>query len=301
MFKKLFRIGNQTSFSASDMMQPFEFAVAHGFDAFEWFPDKKGPSTGWIEDDLSREARAWIKETALIHDISLSVHAPLSANPFNSGDTEKLFKAIAFAQDIGASLFNVHFYPQKGIAAYIGSLAPFLEPLVAAGIRLSIENTPDIGPEDFNELFAYFRNYRNQSGYAFQAGICLDLGHANLYPFTRNDYLKFVDLLDPDIPIIHIHMHENYGDFDSHLSIFTGPAGRDPSGMEGFFERMIMRNFSGSVILEQWPQNPDVLIESRNRLLRVMNDQAKESLKSASMQGTTLCKLGTRDKVMQRR
>jgi hypothetical protein len=34
------RLGNQTSFSAPPLV-PFRFACEHGFEAFEWFPDKK--------------------------------------------------------------------------------------------------------------------------------------------------------------------------------------------------------------------------------------------------------------------
>src|SRR5947209_6292522 len=40
-------IGNQTAFSAASLMEPFEYALANGFDAFEWFPDKKESGAGW--------------------------------------------------------------------------------------------------------------------------------------------------------------------------------------------------------------------------------------------------------------
>ncbi len=273
MTENVFRIGNQTAFSASDVMQPFEFAVAHGFDAFEWFPDKKKSGLGWTEDDISGDMRSLIRKTSLSHDISLSVHAPLFSNPLNPEDAEKLFKTVEFAQDLGASLFNIHFYREKGIAAYVDSLIPLVERLAQTRIRLSIENTPDTGPEDFNELFRYFRR-RSQN--ISHVGMCLDLGHANLSQQTRNDYLRFIDLLAPDLPVIHAHMHENYGDYDNHLPIFTGPAGKDESGIKGFFERMVKRNFSGSIILEQWPQPPDILIDSRNRLLSMIVKEVKK-------------------------
>ncbi len=84
---------------------------------------------------------------------------------------------------------------------------------------------------------------------------------------TRNDYLKYIDLLDPEVPIIHIHIHENYGDYDSHLPIFTGPAGKDPAGIKGLIERIKKRKFSGSIILEQWPQPAELLDNARNRIL----------------------------------
>jgi sugar phosphate isomerase/epimerase len=107
--------------------------------------------------------------------------------------------------------------------------------------------------------------------------MCLDLGHANLYDATRNDYLKFIDLLKPYVPIIHIHMHENYGDSDSHLPFFIGPAGKDTSGLQGFVERMKKRGFSGSVILEQWPQPSLLLNEARDRLYHMFNSGSEEA------------------------
>jgi phosphoglucan,water dikinase len=100
--------------------------------------------------------------------------------------------------------------------------------------------------------------------------MCLDLGHANLCEATLNDYLKFIDLLDSRVPIIHIHLHENYGDHDSHLPLFTGPAGKNDSGIKGFIERMRRRNFSGCIILEQWPKPPGLLNDARNRLFKII-------------------------------
>ncbi len=40
MKKETFRIGNQTSFAAASPLEPFDFALANGFTAFEFFPDR---------------------------------------------------------------------------------------------------------------------------------------------------------------------------------------------------------------------------------------------------------------------
>jgi sugar phosphate isomerase/epimerase len=263
------RIGNQTSFSAPTILQPFEYAVANGFDAFEWFPDRKKSGAGWTESDMSKETRIIIRDTALAHDISLSVHTPNQLNPLSS-ETEIFLQTIRFAQDIGSTLLNIHLYPDNGITEYVKAIIPLIKHLAETGIRLSIENTPDIGPHEFNELFRHLRN----TGliHADNVGMCFDLGHANLYEETRNDYLKYIDMLDPLVPVIHIHMHENYGDSDSHLPIFTGPAGNDASGINGLIERMKKRNFSGSIILEQWPYPEGLLNEARTRLLDIINN-----------------------------
>jgi len=258
------RIGNQTAFSALTPTQPFEYAVGNGFDAFEWFPDKKESGAGWEEDDLDVEIRRHVKHTAFEHDIHLSVHVPWQLSPVEPKACERLFEDLEFAKDIGASLLNIHLDTDEGIGAYVDAIVPCITRLAQVGVKLSIENTPLTGPEDFNELFRRLHNLGFTD--AAQVGMCLDIGHANLCGATCNDYLKFIDLLDPRVPIIHIHMHENYGDYDSHLPLFTGPAGKDTLGIEGLIERLKSRHFSGCIILEQWPQPPTLLNEARNRL-----------------------------------
>ncbi len=277
------RIGNQTSRHAPSLMLPFEYAMANRFDAFEWFPDKNESGAGWEESDISKETRIFIRDTALAGDIRLSVHASLQSNPVISDAGKLISKTIGFAQDIGATLINIHFYNDKGVAAFADAIAPLGKRLAKAGIQLSIENTLYTGPQDFNELFRSLRSLERTGN----VGMCLDLGHANLYYATRNDYLKFVDLLDPEVPVIHIHMHENYGDCDSHLPIFTGPAGKDAAGITGFMERMNKRNFSGSIILEQWPQPEGLLNEARTRLIEIINSNSSSTSTSASASAFT--------------
>ena len=52
-----FRVGNQSAFSAVPLTGPFDFAVANGFEAFEWFPDKRPDGAGWLAHDLDGPTR----------------------------------------------------------------------------------------------------------------------------------------------------------------------------------------------------------------------------------------------------
>jgi len=261
----LIRIGNQTACSAQTPWQPFEYALANGFDAFEWFPDRKPSGEGWEESDLTVERRREIRAAA--RGMDLSVHAQGQANPLRPDAGLVLLQDIALANDLGARLLNVHLYTEEGLEVYLNSILLLVAPLVAADIRLSIENTPLTAPGDFNELFA--RLHRLPAFRAACVGMCLDLGHANLCPATRNDYLRYLDQLGPHVPIIHVHLHENWGDYDSHLPLFTGPAGSNPAGVRGLIARLKKRQYRGAVILEQWPQPPSLLNEARERLLRL--------------------------------
>jgi sugar phosphate isomerase/epimerase len=267
MGKKRVWIGNQTARSAARPLDPFDYAVQEGFDAFEWFLDAQGTRGGWAEVDLNGEERRELRRRAREHDIRLSVHAPWWIDPVEASGYEQLLRCLDFTLDVGAANLNLHLVRKHGIEAFVRALDPFVRGLIDLPLQVSIENVPDTGPEDFNELFA--RLGRTSLRIEGALGMCLDLGHANLYPPFRNDYLGFIDRLDAAVPIVHLHLHENYGDDDSHLPLFTGPSGKDGLGIQGFVERMKGRGFSGSVILEQWPDPPSLLNRARDRLARM--------------------------------
>jgi phosphoglucan,water dikinase len=261
-------IGNQTACWAATPNEPFDYAVSQGFDAFEWFPDKK-PGAGWDETDLDGAARRLIRETAHARGMRLSVHARWQANPLQPAAYPLLGTDFELARELGAVLLNIHLFHEEGLEAFLEAVLPLVKRTAKAGLQLSIENTPHHTPEQFNEFFARLRDVRSLE--TNHVGMCLDIGHANLCAATRNDYLGFYDRLDRQVPIIHLHLHENWGDSDTHLPIFTGPAGRDDSGIRGLIERLRKRDYSGSIILEQWPDPPSLLDNARDRLLQLFN------------------------------
>lgn len=264
------RVGNQTAFSAPSVLAPFEYAVKNDFDAFEWFPDKKESGEGWDSEDMDEETRVFIRHTASQRDIALSVHAPWGANPLNPEGRNLLFHDLALARDLGAVIFNIHLYNEQGIDAYLKALASLIKDTAEMRMGLSIENTVLTPPEDFNLLFSLLAEQKDIV--ASHVGMCLDVGHANLCSATLNHYLDFMDRLAPEVPIVHIHLHENYGDRDSHLPLFTGPAGANDAGIRAFLHRLNKRAFSGSIIFEQWPDPPALLNEARDRLREMLMD-----------------------------
>ena len=263
--KARIRIGNQTAFCAAHFMQPFDYAIENGFEAFEWFPDKKSCGAGWDENDLDKPTRLHIRERARAHNVRLSVHARWQVNPLQAEAWPLLLRDVELASDLGAVLLNIHLHTEEGIQRYIHAITPLIRLLADRQIQLAIENTPVTGPEDFNQLFAGLRSLNSVP--TDSAGMCLDLGHANLYGWTRHDFLKYLDQLSPQVPIIHLHVHENYGDHDSHLPLFTGPAGQDCSGVIGLLQRLHQRHYSGSFILEQWPHPVSLLKQARDKLV----------------------------------
>ena len=257
-----FRIGNQTAKTAQPLLRPYEFALEKGFDAFEWVSD--GRNHGWHELQMGNADRRRLRQTSLDRNLTFSVHAPYTASPFTADGLAEILESIEFGGAVGATVVNVHLLAERGAEAFVAALTPVLKHARAQGVRVSLENTPQTAPEDFNAVFARLARMPEVAG--GRVGMCLDMGHANLCPSSRNDYLGFVDRLGTHVPIIHWHAHENFGDRDSHLPLFTGPSAQDDAGVRGLVWRLVQRGFRGNVVLEQWPQPPEQLVQSRERL-----------------------------------
>jgi sugar phosphate isomerase/epimerase len=258
------RIGNQTS-SDVPARVPYEFAVQHKFDAFEWFSDKG--HAGWCEDDIPPDQRAGLRSAAKASGILFSVHAPVEADPTSRAGAEAILCSIRFGGDVGAGVVNVHLFPEHEAREFAESLRPLLEAARSAALRLSLENTPEVSPEHVNAVFGVLSSMPEAKD---RVGMCLDSGHANIFAATRNDFLRYVNLLGEHVPIIHWHAHENWGDRDSHLPLFTGPSARDDRGIRQLVRFLKQRGFAGSVVLEQWPSPPEVLVQTRDRLRQLL-------------------------------
>jgi sugar phosphate isomerase/epimerase len=244
-------------------MAPFEFALQQGFNAFEWFSDK-GPRGGWSEDDCDAAARRKIRATGVNNAMRFSVHAPCLASPLDIRGRRAIEKSIRCAMDIEADVVNVHLFCEKGTDAFAEAITPLIESLEGTQILLTVENVPETGPDDFNAFFA--RILDSCPAARRHLGMCFDMGHANLFHGTRNDYLAYLRRLSPQVPIVHLHAHENYGDRDSHMTLFTGPAARDDSGVRQLLQMLAHRGFAGSAILEQWPNPASQLVTARQLL-----------------------------------
>jgi sugar phosphate isomerase/epimerase len=271
------KIGNQTAFAAGSPLEPFEFAMRHGFSAFEFFPDR-GPAGngGWDERGMSLAEREYIRRAAETCGITLTVHAPLAFDPLRAPDDARLETTVEFALDIGAVLVNLHLDMSQGAEAFGAALRPALDATHKAKLKLCLENSVWTGPQEFNEFFQWMAaTHRSRTRHM---AMCFDLGHANVCAATRNDYCGFLDQLDLGLPIAHLHLHENFGDRDSHLPLFTGPSGDNPDGILGVLQRLQARRFSGCCILEQWPQPPALLAEARDRLQLLQNVAGQRSV-----------------------
>ena len=114
------RIGNQTSYRFPPGI-PFAYAISHGFDAFEFFPDRRPSGMGWEAKDLDDSSRAEIRRRAASSGIRLSVHARLPANPRQE---EGPAEGLRLAADLGATFLVVHLSRDGPHGEFAESVSP---------------------------------------------------------------------------------------------------------------------------------------------------------------------------------
>lgn len=77
-------------------------------------------------------------------------------------------------------------------------------------MSVTIENVLD---EDYELMYDLIKRVKHNNFY-----VCLDVGHINAY--SKYKVNEWIDALS--FKLNHIHLHNNYGDKDSHLSISKG-------------------------------------------------------------------------------
>jgi sugar phosphate isomerase/epimerase len=255
-------IGSQTAKSAVHWLDPYRFAQRHAFDLFEWFSDREG-AEGWDFSLCDLDCRRTLARQARSAGMRFTVHSPWDTEPMSPEGRARLRSSVEFATDVEARLLVVHLPSSQQEMAWVDAMKAPLLWAKQADIVLALENTPATSPADCERIFAALRR---QYGSTVPIGLCFDMGHANLCPATRNDYVGFIDALGPEVNVAHVHIHENWGDTDQHLVLFTGPAARDPRGVSMLIERLIRRGYAGGFVLEQWPDPPELLLAAAERL-----------------------------------
>ena len=258
------RIGNQTNCHVP-ALKPFRYAVEQGFDAFEWFSDYG--EAGWNEATFSPEQIREIRRCGEEKNIRFSVHAPWCADPTTSSGQKDILQSIALAGRIDAKVVNIHIFPEYEEEMFCQSLQPLLEAAKQTRVLISLENVASCSPEKINAVFACLRKSEDSAAYT---GLCLDIGHAHIYAAPDGDFNSYLEKISDAIPIIHMHIHENDGQRDLHLPLFTGSCRIDESPVERLLKNLRRRQFCGSMIMEQWPSPPEQLVKTRQHLLDLL-------------------------------
>ena len=167
---------------------------------------------------------------------------------------EEVKLALKMARDIGMELITIHggaFIDEKDYEQHLEASRKTLEELNPyfknAEVKLCVENLPSTGhvgnqikeyPKSSKGLLYLVSNLKN-------VGVCLDVGHANV----SGGVLDFYDSVMATGKLWDMHLHDNLGDKDNHLKIYSGNV-----PFEELFKRLKRDNYSGylSIELDTW-------------------------------------------------
>jgi len=218
---------------------------------------------------LNRKRVNALKKIARENALELTVHAPFadiniaSPNPvLRRVMLKRLEKSLGCARQLRCQQWIFHsgwksgvseFYPNLDWQLNLRSVRTLLTIAKKLGVEVSMENTP----EPFHFLvkrlqdFALFYSELGSDG---NIGITLDIAHANTNQQVFDFIEKFAD------KIVHVHISDNEGKYDSHRGIGYGKI-----DWEAVAKALKGINYKGIVMLESVDHVPES-IQTMRRL-----------------------------------
>lgn len=181
-----------------------------------------------------------------------TVHAPFAdiniaslSKPILKTVLKRLERSISFSSDLDASVWIFHpglktgtsmFYPGMDWIQNLKTIRVLLKIANDYNVKIAIENVPEPYPflmknvEDFKKFYEELND---------DIDLVFDVGHANLNKQMDQFLTVFGD------KIVHIHAHDNRGDFDEHLGIGQGSV-----DWKSFADGLRRINFDKIVVVE---------------------------------------------------
>ncbi len=214
-------------------------------------------------DDITEERRRYIKELASSYNLRLSVHAPfwdIAPCSRNSGirneSKRQIIKTIDFTRDIGADFIVIHtgmrqrsrYNEEDPLRFLIESLKECAQSARESGVNIAVENTYEELAEDIIGLL----DKLNEDN----CWMLLDIGH--LHIAAPDQVIPCLEVIKDRL--ISIHMHNNYGEKDDHLSLAEGTI-----DIEGFVNKLVEIGYDKYIVFEMAGQ--DSIRDSKKILL----------------------------------
>jgi len=176
----------------------------------------------------SRRVEA-LKKVAEAHDLDLVVHAPFAginiavpSPTLRRATLRCLEKSIFYAGQLECRLWLFHpgsqtgvshFYPGRDWQLNLDAVRTLLKIARKESVEIAIENVPEPYPFVIKDVQDFSRFYDELDD---DIGLVLDVAHANLNHQIQDFIRQFPK------KIVHIHVSDNDGVYDSHLAIGYG-------------------------------------------------------------------------------
>ncbi|MBC7222171.1 sugar phosphate isomerase/epimerase [Candidatus Bipolaricaulota bacterium] len=251
-----------------------------GMDVWSWVELAQELALGGIElradpgiahpDDLSSSDRKKLREVGQ-SGLRLSLHMPIHGvnlvwpvRAVAAASLGELLRTVELAAEIGADVVVIH--PGRLPEEYLPfpawlersrdllrfSLSVLLPQAEKLGVKLALENLGngrDRGlVQNAQEHLAILSEFPG-------LWACFDLGHLHTLGGSPREYIQ---ALSPRL--LHVHLHDNRGDWDAHL-----PLGEGTAPWRETLSALLENGFAGRVILEI--PDPEGLRQSLRRIL----------------------------------
>ncbi|MBS7660155.1 MAG: sugar phosphate isomerase/epimerase [Candidatus Bathyarchaeia archaeon] len=181
---------------------------------------------------LNSRRVSMLKRTFSGKGISLSVHAPFAdINIASTSPTirravmKRLKKSMEFSAQLNPECWVFHPGIRSAVSDALRNLDweinlksthELLREAEKYGLRITVENVPEPFPFLLKKVKEFERFYEALGEDGLNLGITFDVGHANING-EINEFIKRFGS-----KIVHIHVHDNNGDFDAHLGVGFG-------------------------------------------------------------------------------
>lgn len=181
---------------------------------------------------LNRRRVSMLKKAFSERGISLSVHAPFAdINIASTSPTIRhaVMKRLKKSMELSAQLNPECWVFHPGIRSAVSdalrnldweinlkSTHELLKEAEKYGLKIAIENVPDPFPFLLKRVGEFESFYEALGADGLKLGITFDVGHANI----NGEINEFMERFRSKI--VHIHVHDNNGDFDAHLGVGFG-------------------------------------------------------------------------------
>jgi sugar phosphate isomerase/epimerase len=236
-------IGLQT-YKRMPLEAPFDMAKKEQCHVVEVFFDKDLTS-GFYPRDLHGNARKFIRDSNMF----VCVHAPM-LDFASQGWQNLLADSVQFGDEIQSFALTMH--PPADYDKKVWQDISAIVRTSALSGRVMLENTPELGGPGKLDIAVLLLS----DLLATQVGVTFDCGHANLWSGHAHEFLRQLKS-----PVWHLHLHDNRGERDEHLS-----PGKGTVNFQSILQLLSQRSFCGTGIIEYW--RPQLWSEDIGRLQR---------------------------------
>ena len=208
---------------------------------------------------LDRRKVRMLRDYASAWGIEYYVHAPFSdvniASPnrlSRQTSLRRVSKSLRHAGELECRVWVFHpghytpleeFMPGVGWRENIRSIRSVVELAEDLGVTPALENVPEPFPFVLKSV-SDFRRFYEESG--IEVGIALDVGHSNIIGENLAFIREFGDR------IVHVHAHDNMGDWDSHMEV-----GKGTVDWRAFLKALKDSGYSGAISIESTSGVPE--------------------------------------------